>query len=237
MAEFENIRANIEETFKSVGRIEVTGHPTHDWIGTGFLVADDVVMTNRHVAREFARQGPGGGWTFEQGMTASIDYVEELGATQPQEFDLTEVIGVHDTLDLALLRVTPQSGGGAAVPKPLTLSSDATSLQAGRQVYVVGYPAFDSRNDPVVMLRIFADVFNVKRLQPGELIDVPAAQPLLLHDCSTLGGNSGSCVVDLETHEVAGLHFGGRFREANQAVALGKLTDDPLLKKAKVNFR
>jgi hypothetical protein len=43
-------------------------------------------------------------------------------------------------------------------------------------------------------------------------------------------------VVDLETGQVVGLHFGGRFREANQAVALWKLTSDPLLKKAKVNF-
>jgi hypothetical protein len=33
-----------------------------------------------------------------------------------------------------------------------------------------------------------------------------------------------------------GLHFGGRYLEANQAVALWKLIDDPLLKKAEVRF-
>ena len=38
------------------------------------------------------------------------------------------------------------------------------------------------------------------------------------HDCSTLGGNSGSVVLSLETGEAVGLHFAGRFLEANFAV-------------------
>ncbi len=87
------------------------------------------------------------------------------------------------------------------------------------------------------MNRIFTNVFNVKRLQPGAIMEVLEPRSLLRHDCSTLGGNSGSCVVDLETNRVVGLHFGGRFSEGNYAVALWKLTDDPLLKKAKVNFQ
>jgi hypothetical protein len=86
------------------------------------------------------------------------------------------------------------------------------------------------------MIRIFEDIFNVKRLQPGELREFRSNNNSVLHDCSTLGGNSGSPVIDLETNLVLGLHFGGRYLEVNQAVALWQLTDDPLLKKAKVNF-
>ncbi len=58
----EGIRDRIEAMLSSVGRIEVTGHPSLDWVGTGFLVAPDVVMTNRHVAKEFAgtRERAGG---------------------------------------------------------------------------------------------------------------------------------------------------------------------------------
>jgi V8-like Glu-specific endopeptidase len=59
---------------------------------------------------------------------------------------------------------------------------------------------------------------------------------LFTHDCSTLGGNSGSCVIDLESNRVLGLHFKGRYLEANWAVALWKLADDPLLKKAGVRL-
>ena len=56
------------------------------------------------------------------------------------------------------------------------------------------------------------------------------------HDCSTLGGNSGSPVVDLETHQVIGLHFGGRFGVRNYAVPLWMLAGDPLLREGELNF-
>ena len=41
------------------------------------------------------------------------------------------------------------------------------------------------------------------------------------HDCSTLGGNSGSVVLSLATGDAVGLHFAGRFLEANFAVSSG----------------
>ena len=59
---------------------------------------------------------------------------------------------------------------------------------------------------------------------------------LMFHDASTLGGNSGSCVVDLETNQVIGLHFAGLYMQYNEALALWRLVDDPLLTRAGVNF-
>ena len=236
----EQARDAIENTLKSVGRIEVDGHPSYEWVGTGFLVAEDVIMTNRHVANVFCRSTGMGlcrHWAFEPGMTARVDYVEELGAETPAEFALTDVIGVHDTFDLALFRAERTSSQGLASPDPLVIASEAPASDQGHQVYVVGYPAWDGRrNDPVPMQRIFSNIFNVKRLQPGEIMQVLSAQGLLRHDCSTLGGNSGSCVVDLESHRVIGLHFGGRYLQGNSAVALWQLTGDGLLRKAKLNF-
>ncbi len=236
-ADLEQARANIESTFPSVGRIELTGHPNLDWAGTGFLVAEDVVMTNRHVAQEFCRLGPDNGWAFAPGMASNIDYIAEVGATAQSEFVLESVIGVHDTFDLALFRVSRESTEGSTPPEPLTLAADLPDAGEGRKVYVVGYPAWDGRrNDPEIMLRIFSNTFNVKRLQPGEVRAVFEQESLFHHDCSTLGGNSGSCVVDLETNKVIGLHFGGRYLEANQAVALWKLTDDPLVGNVDARF-
>jgi S1-C subfamily serine protease len=167
-------------------------------------------------------------------MKPRIDYAEEHGGGSPAEFALTEVIGVHETVDMALLRVAKK--GGAARPSPLALD-DKPAVASGGKVYVVGYPAWDGhRNEPEPMSRIFRDVYNVKRLQPGEVGRVVAAQKLFEHDCSTLGGNSGSCVVDLDTKKVIGLHFSGRFQQANSAVFLSKLQKDPLLRKAGVAF-
>ena len=230
-----DFRSGIEQDFRSVGRIEVNGHPRFEWIGTGFLVAPDVVMTNRHVAEEFS-QRDGGAWSFKSGITSNIDYVAELGALAGSEFNITGVIGIHDRFDLALLSVETQTPAGATGPAPLPVASEPPD-QAGRNVFVVGYPAWDGRrNDPQIMQRLFGNIFDVKRLQPGTLTNILDQQGTFLHDCSTLGGNSGSCVIDLETNQVIGLHFGGRYREANQAVALWRLTDDPLLRTARVNF-
>lgn len=233
----EEVRDDIEKAFQSVGRIELTGHPSYEWVGTGFLVAEDVIMTNRHVAKIFCRMEPRRRWAFEPEMTARIDYIEEFGAVNSAEFALTDVIGVHDTLDLALFRVERKSSRGLPSPEPLTIASEAPSTEPGGQVYTVGYPAWDGRrNDPPIMRKIFSNIFDVKRLQPGEIMEFLEQKRAFKHDCSTLGGNSGSCVIDLETNLVTGLHFGGRYLKGNYAVALWQLTGDPLLKKAKVNF-
>lgn len=233
----EQMRGVVEKTCHSVGRIEVTGHPSLEWIGTGFLVGEDVIMTNRHVAQEFAHLGQRRKWGFEPGMAARIDFVEELGGANSLEYAITEIVGIHETFDLALLRLEPKANEGAFTPEPMTIASKAPTKGVGHKVYAVGYPAWDGRrNDPVEMVRIFSNIFNVKRLSPGEIMRIIAEQSLFRHDCSTLGGNSGSCVVDLETNQVIGLHFGGRYLVGNQAVALWQLTGDRLLKKAKVNF-
>ncbi|MGI8312444.1 S1 family peptidase [Saccharopolyspora hattusasensis] len=117
-----------------------------------------------------------------------------MSASQPRELQLTEIIGMHDAVDLALLWCAPDGPGGAPRMDPLPIAR-APGVRSGTKVYVVGYPAADSRrNDPEEMQRIFAGGYNVKRLQPGE---VRSASGSVIHDCSTLGGNSGSCLFDL----------------------------------------
>jgi hypothetical protein len=46
-----------------------------------------------------------------------------------------------------------------------------------------------------------------------------------LHDCTTLGGNSGSVVLDVKTGEAVGLHFAGLYRESNRAVRASVVSD------------
>jgi hypothetical protein len=229
----EQHRSKIEGTLTSVGRIEVTGHPRYEWIGTGFLAGDDAVMTNRHVAVEFCRQAGGAKWGFITGIKPRIDFKEEFGSLKQAEYSISGVIGVHSVYDMALLKVTWKAG--SAHPKALTVSSKPPKPVLGDDVYVVGYPAWDGRrNDPEPMTKIFSNIYNVKRLQPGKLMRLKG--PIAYHDCSTLGGNSGSAVFDLQTQQIVGLHFSGLFQKDNQAVALWKLSKDPLLRKAKVNF-
>ena len=82
---------------------------------------------------------------------------------------------------------------------------------------MIGYPALDPRNTADLQNRIFGGIFNVKRLQPGKLREPrdirsfghPVAA--VTHDSSTLGGNSGSAVVDVGEGHVVALHFAGRY--------------------------
>jgi V8-like Glu-specific endopeptidase len=234
----ENHRQNIENCILSVGRINLKGNPSFAWVGTGFLVAPDVLMTNAHVANEFSKK-QGDVWTFKPGQTGSIDYGQDASLTNHNEFEINGIIGLHDSYDLALLRVSNINGNNK-FPEPLKIASslDEANIK-NKNVYVIGFPARDDRrNDPIEMERIFDSIYNVKRLQPGTIIGMDRDDPkIMYHDASTLGGNSGSCVIDLERNEVIGLHFGGTYLSRNYGVALWKLVNDPLLQKAGVNFQ
>ena len=66
------------------------------------------------------------------------------------------------------------------------------------------------------MERIYGKVYNKKRLAPGGVTRMEDA--LLWHNCTTLGGNSGSVVFDLNSGQALGLHFSGSFLVTNYAV-------------------
>lgn len=246
----ERRRDRIQKTFGSVGRIEISGHPEGKlWSGTGWVVADGLVITNRHVVRDFAEpvNGQAGEtrWRLKPGMSARINFGEDwLGTGPPPEdasrtHDVPEdaVLKVYpqDGPDLALVPVRPLSRTGEKLPGRLPIDWSGGGIGEGRQVYTVGFPARDERSREIrSMYRLFEGTFDVKRLQPGQVMELLPESSTLLHDCSTLGGNSGSCVVDLTTNRVVALHYGGFHRHANLAVALWMLGQDPLLREAGV---
>jgi endonuclease G len=217
-------REALGRAIRAAGRIEVEHHEL-DWLGTGWLVADDVVVTNRHVASEFA-QRRGERFVFRQGfggrMAAQVDFREEIGGNGAREFQLSKILHIEgeEGPDVALLQVEPVNGEILAAPIALSTRTPRTS----QQVAVIGYPARDSRiPEQDLMLKIFGNVFDKKRLAPGQVKGLQDG--LVLHDCSTLGGNSGSVVLDLESGEAVALHFSGRFLEANFAVPAQKVAE------------
>jgi glutamyl endopeptidase len=64
-------------------------------VGTASLIGPTAVMTNRHVAQEFCARADDD-WVFRPGMTARIDFREELGGYASMEFEITGVIGMHE---------------------------------------------------------------------------------------------------------------------------------------------
>ncbi len=224
----EDTRADIEATFQSVGRVDLEGHPSLDWVGTAFMAGTDVALTNRHVVKEFASP-QADRWRIEPDISATVDFADLFGSSKEIQYDVEAVEAVHPSLDLAILRLKPRSN--RKTPPALPIAPASFRVQPKQLVYLVGYPAPDFRreNDPGLVQRIFNGIFGVKRLQPGLVLGRQPSKTSLSHDCSTLNGNSGSCVIDLATHQVIGLHYRGLFLEANFAVALEQLGGDKVL--------
>jgi S1-C subfamily serine protease len=196
-------RTMVKPLLYSVGRVNLTDG-TH--IGTGFLVADGVLATNRHVLDDL---------TFGTGMLApgraQVLFQHEKGAgDRPEHIVAIEgVVRVHEHFDIALLAV-PKLG------RPI-VDIDTAGIQEGHRVAAIGYPAKDEVRNPLFTAAVFGRDFGFKRAALGEVLD-GTRTPALFHDCSTLGGNSGSPVFSLETGRVVAIHRAGFFMYRNEAV-------------------
>lgn len=187
--ELEHWRSRIErKTLPGVGRVAIDGLEDVPWAGTGWLAAPGLVMTNKHVVRRFAapvsRAEKETRWAVRSGMAARVDFAEEEkdapGWEPGRTFDVPgdAKIVVHPEADLALVPVAGASRGPEPrlLPIPLVLASGGGTVTEGRQVYAVGYPAYDPLNpDPLSQYKLFQGLFGVKRLQPGQVMQVRSA--------------------------------------------------------------
>lgn len=235
----------ISRVSKAVGRINLDGRHA----GTGFAVADDLIMTNRHVLEVIAEEvktSRGPSWVFPFGK-AEIDF--SFDGRDGASFEIQEVAFAGPTptfgkvnfriLDLVLLRVVT----GAGYPEhPLDVANKPFSMNEETKLYVVGYPAQPGHNafvDPDTgkfsleiskrLNQIYDLQFGKKYLSPGQVMrptgsfsDDPQ-QWVFSHDATTLGGNSGSLVIPLNDQgEVVGLHFAGSVLTGNYAHEIAK---------------
>jgi glutamyl endopeptidase len=234
-----DFRTEVERRLPSTGRIDVK---PGEMAGTGFVVGEELVMTNRHVVELFADPPPSGegSWAIFSKAAPTIDFRVEHGEPEKRVFKIREVVGVHSRQDMALVRVARQATEpeGAPLPDPMKLASSTPNTNTGLDLYAIGYPWTDNENvtPPAVIEAIYDGIFQVKRLQPGEFHSTFDAYGVFSHDCSTLGGNSGSCIIDLKTDRTIGLHYKGKYRQANYAVALWQMKDDALFRERGLRF-
>ncbi|MGC1898872.1 MAG: DNA/RNA non-specific endonuclease, partial [Pseudolabrys sp.] len=192
------------------------------------MVGQGLIATNRHVAQIFA-QGLGLTIRYRAG-DAAIDFKRQVDAPDDERtayLSVRAVEMIHPYWDMALLRVD-----GLPTDRMLRLSVKSPEELLDRNVVVIGYPARVERNDVALQDRIFNRTYNVKRLQPGVIRARAKIQSFentvnaLTHDASTLGGNSGSAVIEVESGEVVALHFAGEYLKANYAVPMHELARD-----------
>ncbi len=231
-----DIKQKLRALFPCVGRVELLNNPLVPYAGTAFIVGNGRLMTNRHVAQLFS-QGLGTKIVYRNGG-AAIDFKhqQDSQASDSHQLVVKKVEMIHPYWDMAILNVD-----GLPTGQMLKLSVKKPEELDGRDVVVVGYPAQDPRNDFKVQDEVFNGIYNVKRLQPGKVRPRAKIQSFetlvnaITHDASTLGGNSGSVVIDIETGEVVALHFGGVYLEANYGVPMYELARDSLVA-SKLNF-
>ncbi len=212
----------LEPLIPLVGRIDVDNYPIAlPFLGTGWLVDQDLVVTNRHVA-ELMAQSDNGKFRFRPGrlgepLRVALDYLHELGSNKRKVRQVREVLWIEKDSgpDIAFIRL--KSDTSVAGPPAFKLAEN--DAKPGDGVVVVGYPAKAPAHiipNQEWMDRIYGGVYDIKRIAPGLM----GANNLgsATHDCTTLGGNSGSVVIDMKSGKAVALHFAGRYMIENYAV-------------------
>jgi len=215
----------LEARVPSVGRIEITKLGM-EYGGTGWMIAEDILVTNRHVAMLMASK-KGNTISFlktaiGETVTAVVDFKEEFAgkgiATPEFEIPIDKIMFMTDDKpslpDLAFVRLSKNG----KLPPPIPLAD--RPLKKDQPISVVGYPGFDPGGfiSTSSAQEVFNNVYGVKRCSPGEVVEYENSGWYFFHDCTTLGGNSGSVVLDNETGNAVGLHFMGEVMKENYAV-------------------
>jgi V8-like Glu-specific endopeptidase len=213
-------RLAVEQLLPGVAAVGLAGEALG--LGTGFLVAPTVLCTNRHVVQALTRSQDSAP-VLAEGVAVAHFGLEYRGDLSKPRIPITRVLGYPQdpALDLAFL----QLAGPGPLPTGLPLARSAT-LQAGQVVVVVGYPGDDARA-PAWSKLLFDGRFGVKRASPGELLG--SAGRRCFHDSSTLGGNSGSPIIDAQSGCVIAVHSSGQFAYRNEAMLTSALAADPAL--------
>ena len=225
-----DIRRRLEVAIRAVGRLDVVGDPTMNWLGTAFVVGPNILITGS--LSLLKREGEK--LTFPSGVSLSVDFGHELLPDSSLRIQVEEVVYVDPKRSIQFVR--------AKIPDsitPLTLSTLTPDGLSGRELALIGYPAKDARNDEAVMERIFRGVYDVKRLMPGKAIGahVNTQQKIdLAHDCTSMGGTGSAPVIDLSTGHVVGVQYAGAYLVGNYAAPTAELANDPVLSKAGINF-
>lgn len=247
----------VRDVCRSVGRVDdPSPEATLGYHGTAWVVGDGLVATNFHVLQAIAPGGVRADGRFQGRLKTgvSVHFGHEVGGALPERrFPIRRVVAVgregdagtrhpdfpdlnFGGLDLAILELEPVPGRPFPAPVRVARGDDPVShgglATRGRGIYLVGYPG--GSTTPDLFASIFAGVRSFKRLAPGAImagageVDHDPKGWILTHDTSTLGGNSGSALVDLDGdgRSVLGLHFAGNHLRENWAHAAERITAD-----------
>lgn len=173
--------ATIKEAGKSVARLRFNGDDGGYYVCTGFLISQDLFMTNDHCPR-----------SEKEWRSAMVDFDFDTDDSEPRVTRFKEKIASDSPLDFAVYRLAEKQNR-----TPFRL--DPVIPQPGAFLMIIQHPGGEPKQVSLVSCRVSG----------GPVAGVTPALSDLAHECDTLGGSSGSGVFELSTMKVVGLHHLG----------------------------
>jgi hypothetical protein len=177
---------------------------------TAFAVGARLILTNQHCITNDSERD-----------SALVDFHFDSRESRLTELRVTSVVSTSPELDYALLRLAadPPANTGRLYFAPVSWTWSTNPH--GHPLFIVQHP--NGRPKMVSMADCRLDGALRAGVQPGDLSDFG-------HQCDTLGGSSGSPVMDFGSGLVVGLHhFGflpGAKSPVNQAVIHTRILED-----------
>ena len=172
---------------------------------TGFLLGEGLLLTNEHCVR-----------TAEEAASLLVDFRYDAPTARPEVVRGATLLRTSAGLDYTLLRLS----------KPVEAAFGRLHLETAapardrQELVIIQHPG----GEPKQVSLEGCLVAGLQREGASTL------KTDFGHECDTLGGSSGSPVLDRATGRVVGLHHFG-FREGldepvNQAVEIGRILED-----------
>lgn len=104
-------------------------------------------------------------------------------------------------------------------PKPIPLDERSEAQRA----VVIGFAGKLQDLQHNELFKTIYGALNVKRINPGKILSVDSKEMKLQHDCTILGGFSGSVVFDYQRNVALGMHTHKQLRAHNTAISASRL--------------
>jgi hypothetical protein len=194
----------IQQAGKAVARLRFVGDDGRGYFCTGFLIANDLMLTNQHCIKSQREM---------RSAQVDFDYLATSSPLKPER--LKEMLAADPGLDYALFRLQKP-----ASVQPLRLKTSAVAKD--QQLLIIGHPLGEPKQVSIEGCKVAG--LDLEGSGSGKKTDFG-------HLCDTLGGNSGSPIFDgLVSGEVIGLHHLGFAQgiadPVNQGVGIALVWND-----------